>query len=311
MNKLRHYLKNIAKRILPERIYKAILILFQKEISFNQQVARLRKISINRNKFKDIESELSELRYHAHIIDKGLHRVDWEKGRSVKHYEAAKNIISKYDGIDDPSFKWAKYIVNQYEKMQKSGCTESSSYSSNLEEYYIDNKSLYEFLKLRTSCRLFKEKPIGKEDVILIVKSALEAPSSSNRQTLKVYASINPKTAREAAKVFPGFTGFSHFLPAFFIFCADTRSYALDQELFRPSIDTALATQNAMLMATSLGMSMTPLVWRGHKNEESSLRKLWNIPKWEQIVMGATCGFPKINTFKPARKSVNKTVFFR
>ena len=89
-----------------------------------------------------------------------------------------------------------------------------------------------------------------------------------------------------------GGTGFSDYVPSFFCFGADIRSYQLPDEIFTVQIDTALAAQNCALAASSLGISMTMLNWASHsQHADAFIRNRLGIPGYVFIVLNAVAGY--------------------
>ncbi len=271
---------------------------------FDDLIAQYRK-AISEPFSENVQSNLARLRMNVHIIDKGLHRPDWEFGHSDKCYAEAKKLLVDSSAADrDPTFKWADKVLREYEEAEVNGERSKTPESDFRQQDFVHANDLERFFASRTTCRNFEGRPVLREDLMRIVDAGLQAPSSCCRQTLKVYGSVTPETARDTARCFHGFTGFSDSIPSTMVFCADIRPYGMPGELFYPTFDTALAADHAALMASALGMSMAMLCWIPQKEREERLRTLHNIPEYEAIVVGAVCGYPKQQARKPPRKRV-------
>ena len=302
-------MKAYVRQMIPNRLKKWMRTKLHSRVSdrFDELIEPYRRAKMTPF-VDDCESNLARLRMHAHIIDKGLHRPDWQFGHGETCYSEAKRLLGKITGFEsDPTLVWADKVIREYEAAQK-GVRHISPESVFQQQTAVEPEYLKRFFCLRTTCRNFEEKAVSCEDLFSIIDAALQASSSCCRQTLKVYGSVDPKIVRETASCFSGFTGFSDFIPSALVFCADIRSYYLPGELFAPTFDTALAADHAALMAAAMGMSMGMLCWVPDSDRERRLRALHNIPEYETIVVGAVCGYPKQLARKPPRKSAHETL---
>ena len=256
---------------------------------------------------EDEQTAIARLRAYAHSLDKGLHMTDWAPGHSKSVYHEALSIAEDLES-SDPTYVWASKVLREYEYRQIGQVRTKTPLGQDVVHSPITSQNFMRFLQFRRSNRQYTNKPVALEHVEMIVAAALEAPSSSNRQTLKVYATVDPDIAIKIGQNFHGFTGFSPYVPAMFVFTVDLRPYKFPAELFVPILDTGLGVENAALMAFSLGLSMTQLIWVGDQESDLNLRSYFDIPFYEDIVVGAACGFPEYGTVKPIRKSVDDTL---
>ena len=201
------------------------------------------------------------MRKYAHIIDKGLHRVDASPGHSKKYYSILKSLIERLEKTEyatDSTLTWARSKIIAYEHLQVE-----------------DN-----FIPLR-----------GEKPTINV--------------SIEIYATNNPELSKECLKYCKGGTGFSEFIPSFWVFTANIRGYVWPSEIFLPSVDTCLGVQNIMLGATTLGLSATILSWaQKDKNEERKIRELLHIPVHHQIIICAVMGYADIVNQTPERKNI-------
>ena len=103
-----------------------------------------------------------------------------------------------------------------------------------------------------------------------------------------------------------GGTGFSDYIPSFWVFAANVRGYVWPSEMYLPSVDTSLGAQNVFLAAHTLGISGTILSWaQKSKEEEAKLRSLLSIPNDYTIVFCAAMGYPEYGYVTPERKFVS------
>lgn len=307
-------IKRCLKMVLPKSLIRCIRHLAdqRKEVAAYQlKLQPYRQLTVQKDS-TETQLCLAKLRMYAHVVDKGLQRHDWESGHSMSAYAKAVHYLQLCPDTEDPTYRWARGIVAEYDK----GRAEQCARPGNVEGQWhytapVDAARLMAFLKFRTSIRCFQKKLVPEETASMIAEAALEAPSSCHRQTLKIYGSVNPKSVGTIAGCFHGFTGFSEFVPLVLVFCADLRPYTYPVELFTPTVDTALAVENAMLMASALGITMTLLNWIGKPESEQRLRACLEIPLHEAIVIGAVGGYPSAAAPRPIRKPVSRTLILK
>ena len=307
-------LKRIVKPLVPQRV---LCGFYERKIAearrqkFERRILRYQTLS-GSGCLDDINSALAKVRMHAHVMDKGLHRSDWDKGHGENNYTQCRLLLEQLEGVQDPTCVWAKRVVGEYERRTK--CTEADHIPFGepvASCCSISPEQLQLLLKARTSTRFYTGQRVLTEQVEKMVVAALEAPSSCNRQAIKVYASVCPSKAREIARHFIGFTGFGEFVPAVVVICMDLRPYDYPKELFTPSLDAGLAMENAVLMACALGLSMTQLIWTGEDDREVGLRRLLGISEFEEVMVGAVCGYPAQQAIRPVRKPIVEALAFR
>jgi len=304
---------NFIRPFVPKKLRAAVRSLFLQSPegdSFFQKTKTYRSIPNLRKKYDDIDYQLVQLRMHAHALDKSLHYENWDSGRGRYVYDRAVEILEKcrITETERETVDWAMTIIEDYSKRQESPAKKIAERGFQVTDPPLSPDALFDLLAYRRSCRSFTSRKVKTETVKLIVSAALEAPASCSRQTLKVYATTDCNKAKKYSEFFHGCTCFSEHIPSLLIFCADLRPYSFPTELFIPTLDTALAVQNAALMASSMGLSITQLIWASDTKNEQSLRSCFEIPEYVEIVVGAVCGYPNKYSFRPARKSIDSTL---
>ncbi len=310
-------IRKYLRRILPEKLVHALRAVKSPYLVPKKFKPRLeRYVSVWNSAYSqddeylsDREADFAQLRAYVHRVDKSLERDDWQCGHGIEEYNVVRKLLAKYSEVNCDTLNWAFDIVREYERRQLDEKSGRHSTSQVDPQQTLSPKAILNFLKNRRSCRFYLEKEVPRSNVENIVQAALESPWSCNRQALRVYATVNPKLTLETLQCFNGFTGFSRFVPCAMVFCVNLRCYTLPNELFVPHLDAGLSAENAALMASTLGLSMTFLSW-GSRNpaSEAQLRSLLNIPDYYEIVVGVACGYPCKNIKRPARKSVAETL---
>ncbi|GBC62222.1 hypothetical protein DENIS_3191 [Desulfonema ishimotonii] len=263
-------------------------------------------------KAADDEYSAAVLRKCAHIIDKGLHRPDFEPGHSSPFHQAAIQTLGNLRSdavINEGSVSWARQKIQEYEARQSSPVRISEPFVPHSD---IGYDQLMTLIRDRRSIRFYTRKTVGKEAIFQIAEAANWAPASCNRQTIRIFAATDPALARKCMATCKGATCFSEFVPGFLSFCADLRSYAFPHEFMLPMIDVSLGTQNSCLAAHTLGLSITLLSWsQKSEDEDRELRRLLNIPAHYMIIVNGAIGYPACNADTPVRKSPDASCVIR
>lgn len=242
-----------------------------------------------------------QLRRSAHMLDKGLRSPDCAAGRGLAARASAGLALQRirdHETLCDPSIQWAIAIVHEHDLMQSSGTPRPGGADSAPDG--SQGRKLTEFSWLRgvmtsrRSVRNYEHASVRLDELEDIAEAAVWAPSSCNRQTVKLFMTDEPGRAAECLRQCAGATCFGDFIPAFVAFCADLRSYALPGEMFVPALDVGLCAQNACLAAHALGLSLTLLSWAQHSEQEAQrLSALLDIPASHQVVVCGALGYPR------------------
>ena len=247
------------------------------------------------------------MRKYGHIIDKGLHRRDIAPGHSCPYYLLLKTLADKLSTTEfasDPTYLWACDKLVQYEALQQ----QSESFIP-LEDPIVPSnisyEDLLELIKARRSNRFFLEKEISDEVVSKLKETVNWAANSCNKQPIQLFITNNPTLAKECLACCKGGTGFSEYIPSFWVFAANVRGYVWPSEIYLPAVDTSLGAQNVFLAAHTLDISGTILSWaQKDAAEDARLRKLLDIPSDYSIIFCAVMGYPEYGYVTPHRKSI-------
>lgn len=154
----------------------------------------------------------------------------------------------------------------------------------------------------RRSVRGFTDQPVTREDLELIIKAGLYAPSGRNLQTWKFTALTKRDDIDALAKAIEKVldrSGYDMYKPTAVIIPSNTKESPFGKE------DNACALENIFLAAHSLGIGS---VWINQLQgicDELEIRALlrsWDIPD-DHIVYGmAAIGFPAEGAVREANK---------
>lgn len=187
-----------------------------------------------------------------------------------------------------------------------------------------------DLLKSHRSIRKFLNKKIEEEKVKVIIEAAQSASTSSFLQTCTIIRVENKLTLKEISKI-KDMELLSQRQPEsaqienqdyivscglFLVFCADL--YRLKfisdlkncnikigniESLIVATVDTAIAAQNAMIAAESLGLGG---VYVGAiRNNPQKMCELLNIPKYVFPIFGMSLGYPAQEVEKKPRLPIN------
>lgn len=298
----------MLRKILPMKIYKLVANGFIIVPSYYSNIIKEaeRHYDMAMNDDSD-EKSLLLLRKYAHIIDKGLHRRDASPGHSKSIYsllQASINRLENTPKAGDPTFIWAKEKAKKYRELQ----THPENFVAFHNETSLPKVSyddLFSLIKQRRSNRIFEEKLLTNS-VVQQLKVVVDwAANSCNKQPIRLFCTNSPELAKTCLSCCKGGTGFSEFIPSFWVFTADVRGYIYPSEIFLPAIDTSLGAQNLFLSATTLGLSGTILSWaQKDADEEKLLRSLLSIPDCYEIIFCAVLGYALVNSVPPQRKNI-------
>ena len=157
-------------------------------------------------------------------------------------------------------------------------------------------------LKAHRSIRKFTTKSVSDEIVETIISTATSAATSSNLQGATVIRVRNTET-RDAIAKLAGGQSYVATAAAFFVWCADLHRSALACEMgggmlsagmtehfIIATIDVALAAQNAVVAAESLGLGICYI--GGIRNDPQQVAELLQLPDQVYPVFGMCIGWP-------------------
>lgn len=166
----------------------------------------------------------------------------------------------------------------------------------------IINRTL-DILTSHESVRGFQNAPLPEGALQAILTSARSAPTSSN---LQAYSIIVVKDEARKARMaeLSGSQKFINEAPVFLVFCADIYrlKYLTERQGYRfgaeslemfllASVDAALALQNALVAAESLGMSAVPV--GSIRNDPAAVAQELGFPEGVFALAGLAVGFER------------------
>jgi len=160
-------------------------------------------------------------------------------------------------------------------------------------------------LKFHRSIRKFKEDKVDEEKIRAIIEAAQCASTSSFVQAYTIIKINDMETRKEIAKL-SGDQFYVEQCPVFLVFCADLNRLDIackmngtemkegfTESFIIATVDTALAAQNAMIAAESMGLGGVYI--GGIRNNPHKMCELLDIPKNVYPVFGMCLGYPNHN----------------
>lgn len=305
LTKIKKNCANFLRHILPTKLYRLIANGAIVVPKYYKSILEEAEKNFGYTLEDTDDRTLLLMRKYAHILDKGLHRQDLQPGHSKTYYDLLLKSVNRLKNSqysNDPTLLWAESKLRIYEEVQTGKSTPLKGTEPKLNITFEDFQEIF---KSRRSNRNFKTEVVPSYIIDKLKDAANWASSSCNKQPIEIYTTNNPGTAAECLRCCKGGTGFSEFIPSFWVFTANVRGYIWPSEMFLPYIDVSLGAQNVFLGATTFGLSGTILSWAQKSyEEEESLKKLLKIPDHHQIIFCAVIGYAKTCFQTPTRKHV-------
>lgn len=160
-------------------------------------------------------------------------------------------------------------------------------------------------LKAHKSIRKYEPRPVEEEKVRAIIECAQSASTSSFIQAYTIIK-VDDKAKRSEIARLAGEQPYIEECPLFLVFCADSHRHKIackmhgtemaegyTESFITATVDAALAAQNAMVAAESLGLGGVYI--GGIRNNPEEISRLLNIPVSVYPVFGMCLGYPAEN----------------
>lgn len=194
------------------------------------------------------------------------------------------------------------------------GCSENKVervvYEGENKDAIIDN------ILNRRAVRKYTDQQVSQEQLDIIMKSAIFAPSALNKQPWEIRVIQNPKIINEINNRFLDFAqgkefqgsaahyrepnfSISHHAPTFIMIASDTNNP-------NAKLDVGIALQTILLTAHALGLGTCPLgtvVPILNRPENADILDLVNIPEDYEVAINIALGYPAESPEAPIRYS--------
>ena len=165
-----------------------------------------------------------------------------------------------------------------------------------------DDMDIYDAIKLRYSCRDYRDKPVEEDKLQRVLEAARLAPSANNRQAWKIIVVSDPgirhQLARDAEQ--PFIEGAPVVLAMVGLDPARTMSCSVPAD----PVDCAIAMEHLALAATAEGLATC---WIGHFDQDLC-RKILHVPPTARIIELMPLGYPAVAQGTRTRKTMEEVV---
>lgn len=165
---------------------------------------------------------------------------------------------------------------------------------------------IFEVIKGRRSVRSYRDQDVPKEKIERILEAGQWAPTPSNVQSRRFIVVQEIKQLAALKALSPGFPREA---PVAITVCSDQRDMQDSEGAWRPILaaeEAAVAVENMLLMAYSLGLGSCPVV----SFSEAGIRELLELPDHISPIFLISLGFPAEQPTPPPRKALSQIAFW-
>jgi nitroreductase len=174
---------------------------------------------------------------------------------------------------------------------------------------------LLELIKSRRSVRKYKAEPVSEEDLNAILEAGRWAPSWANTQCWQFIvvrdAEVEAKLAQTLSRGNPATAAITS-APVLIVVCAELgkAGYMKGQPATNKGdwymFDVAIAAQNMVLMAHSLGLGTVHIGWF----DAEKAGEILEVPKGVVVIELIPLGYPDEEPKAPPRRELSEVVFY-
>ena len=187
---------------------------------------------------------------------------------------------------------------------------------------YVKAEKFLEMIKTRRSIRSWLKQKVPRKSLEMLVEAATWAPSACNRQSVRYILLENEEQKMALVKLREKFISQA---PALIFLGADRRNYYPEEAEIVPYLDTAMAAQNLLLLAHTLGLGAVIVkctnvdihmdsAWSGGREREKAIIDMYsllNLPDYFIPVAIVAIGFPaRTPKQAPPRLPIDTVRFF-
>ncbi len=264
-----------------------------------------------------------------HCIEKGLGMPNVRLGFGSVHL---KNIFSYIDKSKDKqsyNYLYSLSIIKEYiefhkknnydvswveDKFKKYGLAENEEFYKagvfNL-EHLSNDKDFESVLLSRHSVRQFEDQFVSEEILREVFELNQSCPSACNRQTTKIYYSMDKTINDKIGELLPGNNGFRKHVNQYLVLTGDISAFRYD-EYGQWFTNVGIYAYGLTLCLHYKNIDSCMLQWIRNKQGEKVLKNLLHISDTEEIVMAIAIGYRAdnakilISTRKPISDIVRK-----
>ena len=225
----------------------------------------------------------------AHGVEKGLSYLSRDPARGGKRFNDMHQCLTSYSSqMDDDVVSILRDVEQQYLNKTKNGFrkTPPMNHGSVTMEADIQHK----FFKNRRSQRSFSTTPITFRDIEKIVDLAKYTPSVCNRQTWKIYYSLDKEIVRRFLKFQSGNKPWAENLQSLLVVTVDQHAFFGGNERYQHYIEGGLISMQLLNAIHSEKLAACALNWSQFSAVDKKVRKEFNIEDNHSIIMCIALG---------------------
>lgn len=227
-----------------------------------------------------------------------------------RHIEAAVIILKDYVNVHAKAgYCIDKQLLESINELAAKFNTKSidNSYPMITSKSYFENSEspFHVFAYSRHSIRSFSNGTIPIELMNQVIELAQSAPTSCNRQPIRIRIIENEHLKQEILKIQTGNRGFGSSADKLIIVSAEISVYNEIRERNLVYIDSGIYAMNLLYALHYYKVGACALNWSANTIDDIKLRKLLSVPDSEIISLIIACGFP-LAEFKLATSIRNK-----
>lgn len=268
-----------------------------------------------------------------HPLEKGLAMSDCRLGfgqeRVVKVINICNEYIRKYKDMP-PVLIDAIEVIAEYNQFHKSNnyrldqklqkhiddllvgfqdIIPSSQLAFSRENFFLKSGSPFpEFASSRRSLRDYVINQAIDENVLrAAINLAITAPSTCNRQSVKVHLVKDKELVHKVLSMQSGNRGFGDRADKVLVITSDLQSWNVPGERFSPYIDGGIFAMNLLYALHYHHIGACPLNWSENVGRNKKLHQLLGISNHEIVIMMICCGMApqEFKIVRSKRKSLN------
>lgn len=203
-------------------------------------------------------------------------------------YQTAISNLEEYIAVHEQHDYDVSSLKDTVETLKKGvnyGETGGVFYKTKDEVMKQSKMEFKEFSESRHSVRDYSGKPVSKETLDKVFELAKHTPSACNRQSWKIRVVSEPKLKKLIQANQNGNRGFGDYIDKFIIVTGDTQYYDRLRERNQANIDGGMYAMNLLYALHYYDVAAVPLSASLNLQQESNLRKAFNISDSENFVM--------------------------
>lgn len=172
----------------------------------------------------------------------------------------------------------------------------------------IETDSFKEIIANRRSVRLFSNKPIITTKLLTILKTAVESPSSCNRQCVSIKIVSENKNKNKLARYLVGGKNWINKADKILLLFADMHGYKSPNEvLYMPYLDAGVMAMTICYSAQAQGIGSCIVNPNIEQEKTNKFNQEFNKNGW-RFCTAIALGYPAIQAVRPPKKSLKEFI---